>query len=135
MKNLKNKKGFTLVELIVVIAILGILALFLVPQFQGYSQDAKVQVAKANTRTVWTAANAALTQSEYDDKIEVTENGETTKAGKEGIKDIALEKLGDSFDTGKLSVVVDTTNKKIESVTYDGCIYAGGDAFTGTCAE
>ncbi len=55
---MKNKKGFTLIELIVVIAILGILALFLVPQFMGYANDAKMQVAKANTRTVWSAAKA-----------------------------------------------------------------------------
>lgn len=67
MKNLKNKKGFTLIELIVVIAILGILALFLMPQFMGYSKDAKNQVAKANVRTVWTAAKAAETASEYKD--------------------------------------------------------------------
>lgn len=39
---MKNKKGFTLIELIVVIAILGILALFLVPQFMGYANDAKL---------------------------------------------------------------------------------------------
>ena len=88
MKNLKNKKGFTLIELIVVIAILGILALFLVPQFMGYSQYAKNQVAQANTRTVWTAANSTLTQSEYDINIAVTVTG---------IASAALDKLGSSF--------------------------------------
>ena len=129
MKNLKNKKGFTLIELIVVIAILGILALFLVPQFMGYSDDAKEQVAKANTRTVWTAANAALTQSEYDDKIIVTADGTTTASGKKGIKDIALEKLGTSFD-GTLTITVDTTANKIAKVSYESCEY-DGDEFVG----
>ena len=48
---MKTKKGFTLIELIVVIAILGILALFLVPSFMGYARDAKLEVMKANVRT------------------------------------------------------------------------------------
>ncbi|WP_373128952.1 type II secretion system protein [Dielma fastidiosa] len=132
MKNLKNKKGFTLIELIVVIAILGILALFLVPQFMGYSQDAKVQVAKANTRTVWTAANAALTQSEYDENIKVTANG-TAGAGETGIKDVALDKLGDSFKA-TLTMTIDVTDKKVTEVVYDGCSY-DGETFGADCGK
>lgn len=66
MNNLKNDNGFTLIELIVIIAILGILMLFLVPSFMGCAEDAKVQVRKANVRTVWTAAKAAETKLKYD---------------------------------------------------------------------
>ena len=61
---MKNKKGFTLIELIVVIAILGILALFLVPSFMGYSRDAKIQVMKANVRAGKGAYMFALTKNE-----------------------------------------------------------------------
>ena len=43
-----NKKGFTLVELIVVIAILGILAAVLIPNYIGYIDKAKVTVDNAN---------------------------------------------------------------------------------------
>ncbi|TCQ00541.1 type II secretion system protein [Serpentinicella alkaliphila] len=39
-KKIKNKKGFTLIELIVVIAILGILAGIAVPRFTGFRQKA-----------------------------------------------------------------------------------------------
>ncbi len=40
LKRLHNKKGFTLIELIVVIAILAILALIAVPRFAGFTDKA-----------------------------------------------------------------------------------------------
>ena len=49
---MKNRKGFTLIELIVVIAILGILALFLVPSFMGYAKDAKQSVCESNMTSI-----------------------------------------------------------------------------------
>lgn len=43
---MKNKKGFTLIELIVVIAVLGIIVLLATPKFIGYVEDAKVAQIK-----------------------------------------------------------------------------------------
>jgi len=48
----KNKKGFTLVELIVVIAILGILAAIVIPRIGAFREQANVSHDRATLRTV-----------------------------------------------------------------------------------
>ena len=54
----KNKKGFTLIELIVVIAILAILAAIAIPTFSGITSEADAKVDLANARNLATAINA-----------------------------------------------------------------------------
>ncbi|MEA5027055.1 hypothetical protein SDC9_118984 [bioreactor metagenome] len=53
MKKLLSKKGFTLIELIVVIAILAILAAILVPSITGYITEANIAKDRANVRTYY----------------------------------------------------------------------------------
>jgi prepilin-type N-terminal cleavage/methylation domain-containing protein len=48
----RNKKGFTLVELMIVVIIIGILTAVGVPLYMGYVKDAKVASAKAVIGTV-----------------------------------------------------------------------------------
>jgi len=44
----KQSDGFTLVEIMVVLVVIGILAAAIIPQFIGTTQDAKVSTAKAS---------------------------------------------------------------------------------------
>lgn len=60
MKKL-NKKGFTLIELIVVIAIIAALMLILVPTMNGFVNTAKKQANTANAKAVYTAIVASET--------------------------------------------------------------------------
>lgn len=63
-------KGFTLIELIVVIAIIGALAAIIVPSIIGYTHQARAAVITGNARNVYNAAKMAVLESIDDKKIE-----------------------------------------------------------------
>lgn len=60
-----NEKGFTLIELMIVVAIIGILAAIAIPNFLNYQCKAKQSEAKANLGTIRSMQEAYF--AEYDE--------------------------------------------------------------------
>lgn len=56
------KKAFSLVEILIVVAILGILAAIVLPEFQSHSQEAKESAAKSNLHTLRTGIEVYTAQ-------------------------------------------------------------------------
>lgn len=113
-KSRENKKGFTMVELIVVIAILGILAVVLVPQFTVFGDKAMGTTALSdmkNAMSLVIAHNMDSTTSAQQDDL---------------VKMLGLD-TNNKDSSGSKTITIDTTGTVI---TY---VYArGGVTLTGT---
>ena len=70
-----TKKGFTLIELIVVIAIIGVLAAILVPSMLGYVKKSKISSANSAASSLQKAINTALIEidEETEEGSDITE--------------------------------------------------------------
>lgn len=71
-KNFKklNKTGFSLIELIIVIAIIGIITLIAIPKFGSAQKDAKINADLASAKTIANAASAKIAKGEEVTNIE-----------------------------------------------------------------
>ena len=121
MKKMKENKGFTLVELIVVIVILAILAAILVPALLGYIDRAKGQQIVLNGKTVLTACSSAYAKGTDLSAMDAT----TLKAFQDQINNTA-----DVPSTNvkiKLGVSASGVTNKHEEYTVRGVEYTQGD--------
>ena len=64
-----TKKGFTLIELIVVIAIIGVLAAILVPSMLGYVKKSKVSSANSAANSLLKAINTSLVEVDEENQL------------------------------------------------------------------
>lgn len=120
MRSLKKnrKKGFTLVELIVVLVILAILAALLIPALTGYIDKAKEKQITAETRSCVMAAQT-LGDEEYAKGNKIT-TADATFCGK--VQDLAETPKTPTdleFEDGKVANLVYSDGGKTCTYTYD----------------
>lgn len=97
LKSMKaNKKGFTLAELLIVVAILAVLAAIAVPTFAAQLNKARLQVDEANLRSAVSLAQADfLTDKKNTETVYFFNKTEQTADG--NIQSLEIAKNGDTL--------------------------------------
>lgn len=122
MKNMQ--KGFTLIELMIVVAIIGILAAVAIPAYQDYTTKAKIQEGVSLSASIRTAVGIACSEgnlrgaavqtdlglsamTSYTGKY-VSATGLTTTSGTSPVLTIAYRAIGSGVASGDTVIYTGT---------------------------
>lgn len=120
MKKLTNKKGFTLIEMLVVIAIIAVLVAIIIPVVTNSTTKAAAAANAANLRAIKAEATTDLLNDQADDKGYVHyAKGSGTQNGTFTVTDSApkAKACGKCVENTKATVEIDPTTGNV-NVTY-----------------
>jgi len=134
MFKFKNTKGFTIIELIVVMAIIGILVLLAVPKFMNHTQEAKFTKFISNTKQIENASERYyMDKNDWPRLSDTPYSADQINAFSQKIydatgKEVTLDPAGDYYDIdySKLSQYVNIPDIKLDYIIQNpvGNVYA-----------
>lgn len=117
-KKLKDKKGFTLVELIVVLVVLAILAALLIPALTGYIDKANKEKTISEARMVLMAAQTATSDAYGTGKLTLTgDDAKTVTIAADANLGTEIENLAECKAAWNYKILIAKDDQNAVSIT------------------